>query len=148
MFVETSASKHGLGRMRKGLTARTLNNDVLPAFCKPIMVMSISVALNDGVSQRPPLVMFAQICFFIGMVSMSNGASGIEACVQGIKADIPEKAQQPVVDASEEVRHVDGRAVLMTGESWCCRRAQDGDGWVLEMGILDPCDVLRGPLSG
>jgi hypothetical protein len=37
--------KHSHVRIRKGLTARTLNNDVLPAFCSPIMVMSISVAL-------------------------------------------------------------------------------------------------------
>jgi hypothetical protein len=37
-------------RIRKGLTARTLNSDVLPAFCSPIMVMSISVALHSGES--------------------------------------------------------------------------------------------------
>jgi hypothetical protein len=28
------------------LTASTLNNDVFPAFCKPIIVMSISAALT------------------------------------------------------------------------------------------------------
>lgn len=33
-------------RNGKGLTARTRSNDVLPAFCSPIMVMSISVALH------------------------------------------------------------------------------------------------------
>jgi hypothetical protein len=38
----------GCFRIRKILTARTLNSEVLPAFCSPIMVMSISVAL-DGV---------------------------------------------------------------------------------------------------
>ena len=32
----------------KGLTARTRNSDVLPAFCSPIMVMSISVALHHA----------------------------------------------------------------------------------------------------
>jgi hypothetical protein len=30
------------------LTARTLNNEVLPAFCRPIIVISISVALLSG----------------------------------------------------------------------------------------------------
>jgi hypothetical protein len=33
-------------RIRKRLTARTLSSEVLPAFCSPIMVMSISVALH------------------------------------------------------------------------------------------------------
>jgi hypothetical protein len=41
----------GSVRIRKRLTARTLNSEVLPAFCNPIMVMSISVAL-DGVSRH------------------------------------------------------------------------------------------------
>lgn len=39
------------------LTANTLNNEVFPAFCRPIMVMSISVALfamgDGGVSSSP-----------------------------------------------------------------------------------------------
>jgi len=39
----------GSFRIRKILTARTLNSEVLPAFCNPIMVMSISVAL-DGIA--------------------------------------------------------------------------------------------------
>jgi len=29
------------------LTARTLSNDVFPAFCSPIIVISISVALRE-----------------------------------------------------------------------------------------------------
>jgi hypothetical protein len=33
-------------RIRMRLTARTLSSEVLPAFCSPIMVMSISVALH------------------------------------------------------------------------------------------------------
>jgi len=33
------------GVFGRGLTASTLNNDVFPAFCKPIIVMSISAAL-------------------------------------------------------------------------------------------------------
>lgn len=33
---------------QKTLTARTRRSEVLPAFCRPIMVMSISVALDSG----------------------------------------------------------------------------------------------------
>ena len=40
------------------LTARTLNSDVLPAFCRPIMVMSISVALQLDDGQHAPWIMF------------------------------------------------------------------------------------------
>ncbi|KAH9827528.1 hypothetical protein Tdes44962_MAKER02786 [Teratosphaeria destructans] len=36
----------------KKLTARTRNSEVLPAFWRPIMVMSISVALHDGDHQH------------------------------------------------------------------------------------------------
>jgi hypothetical protein len=35
---------------RSALTAKTRNNDVLPAFCRPSMVMSISVDLKVEVS--------------------------------------------------------------------------------------------------
>lgn len=34
----------------RGLTARTRNNEVLPAFWRPIMVISISVALDRTTS--------------------------------------------------------------------------------------------------
>jgi hypothetical protein len=34
------------------LTAKTRNNDVLPAFCSPIIVMSISVALHPAKGQK------------------------------------------------------------------------------------------------
>jgi hypothetical protein len=43
--------QHGCFPMRKTLTARTLSSDVLPAFCNPIMVMSISVALDSASNQ-------------------------------------------------------------------------------------------------
>ena len=41
---ESVHGTEGYGVMR---TAKTLNNDVLPAFCNPIMVISISVALKS-----------------------------------------------------------------------------------------------------
>lgn len=47
MLAEMSRMQRGHFPIRKTLTARTLNNDVLPAFCNPIMVMSISVALDE-----------------------------------------------------------------------------------------------------
>jgi hypothetical protein len=37
---------------RERLTAKTLNNDVFPAFCRPIIVISISVALYRNEEQR------------------------------------------------------------------------------------------------
>lgn len=44
--VSVSPQTKGNTSSRVGvLTARTLNRDVLPAFCNPIIVMSISVAL-------------------------------------------------------------------------------------------------------
>ena len=46
----------GTGRPLKGwkqeLTASTRNSEVLPAFCKPIIVTSISVALKAGKGRR------------------------------------------------------------------------------------------------
>ena len=42
-------------RIRKRLTAKTLKSEVLPAFCSPIMVMSISVALDSENHQHPSL---------------------------------------------------------------------------------------------
>jgi hypothetical protein len=49
----TAARMGGNGRER---TASTRSSDVFPAFCRPIMVMSISVALSR-VSQRLFVVM-------------------------------------------------------------------------------------------
>lgn len=44
--VEIPRRCTGIVPKRQTLTARTRNSEVLPAFCKPIMVMSISVALR------------------------------------------------------------------------------------------------------
>jgi hypothetical protein len=58
---------HGSCRIRKGLTARTLKSEVLPAFCKPIMVMSISVALDGVNHQHASLVVVGpDFAFFRG----------------------------------------------------------------------------------
>jgi hypothetical protein len=70
-------------RNRKGLTARTLKSEVLPAFCKPIMVMSISVALDVAGSQHSSLVIVAHDFAFswteLDTWEVSNGASGTQA---------------------------------------------------------------------
>jgi len=50
----------GSFRIRKILTARTLNSEVLPAFCNPIMVMSISVALDGIACQQERHVIVAR----------------------------------------------------------------------------------------
>ncbi len=43
-------SRKGAGVDFGTLTDKTLNSDVLPAFCRPTMVTSISVALTNNVS--------------------------------------------------------------------------------------------------
>jgi hypothetical protein len=55
----------GAFRIRKRLTARTLNSEVLPAFCNPIMVMSISVALNGVSGHQPTHVIVARDFAFL-----------------------------------------------------------------------------------
>lgn len=48
--VGQSAVMRAFGSRGKLLTARTRSNDVLPAFCSPTMVTSISVALVEMIS--------------------------------------------------------------------------------------------------
>ena len=48
---DRSSIAEGIAKCRRELTASTLNNDVLPAFCRPIIVTSISVDLWNP-SQR------------------------------------------------------------------------------------------------
>ena len=79
-------------RIRKRLTARTLKSEVLPAFCSPIMVMSISVALYSENHQHPSLFIVERGFAFSRNGSagdeVSNGASGTKAC-----ADNPRKGK-------------------------------------------------------
>jgi hypothetical protein len=79
-------AQQGHVRIRKGLTARTLNSDVLPAFCSPIMVISISVALHtqDGQlsARRVGMHDFAFFLDHIAEMEVSNGASGMNARTQ------------------------------------------------------------------
>jgi hypothetical protein len=62
--IDDDVDAGGSVRIRKRLTARTLSSEVLPAFCNPIMVMSISVALG-GVSghQAAHVIVGRDICF-------------------------------------------------------------------------------------
>jgi hypothetical protein len=46
--IQTARSSTRSFQNGKRLTASTRNSDVLPAFCSPIMVMSISVALHGA----------------------------------------------------------------------------------------------------
>jgi hypothetical protein len=105
----------GCFRIRKRLTARTLNSEVLPAFCNPIMVMSISVALYGVSGHQPGHVIVARDLAFswaqaeqLAEYQIAHQA-GIRAMafdmVRKGQVGIPEQAEQPVVDATEEVRH-------------------------------------------
>jgi hypothetical protein len=123
-----SLDNHGSARVRRkdsssaarslphqeGLTARTLNNDVLPAFCSPIMVMSISVALHDEGNQRPSrIIAICRFAFLVaqywwcGRYQLARQASrpAYSEMSRSRKFGIPEQAQQPVVDTTKEVRH-------------------------------------------
>jgi len=97
----------------KILTARTLNSDVLQAFCSPIMVMSISVALQRNDSQPPSGIISGRRVAAFGAEVGGNGqiskahqaswAGHVQA--QGKKADAPEQAKEPVIDTAEDARH-------------------------------------------
>ena len=72
----------------KELTARTRNNDVLPAFCKPIMVTSISVALetSNTCQQR-----FQNVCRVYGQASCRDYATKADlASESGGKSSVGE----------------------------------------------------------
>lgn len=61
-------------RNGKGLTARTRNSEVLPAFCSPIMVMSISVALLSEARQQSKSVLAGAFCFFVDRNVIMGGS--------------------------------------------------------------------------
>jgi hypothetical protein len=79
------------------LTARTLKRDVLPAFWRPIIVTSISVALKTRDMPRQE-------------VGMENS-----------KDNIPEQAEKPVIETFEEACH--GEVFGRLGTAGKCRRA-------------------------
>jgi hypothetical protein len=79
------------------LTARTLKRDVLPAFWRPIIVTSISVALNTR----------DMSCQEVGM--------------ENSKDNIPEQAEKPVIETFENAWHDEGFGRL--GTAGKCRRA-------------------------
>jgi hypothetical protein len=95
------------------LTARTLKSEVLPAFCSPIMVMSISVALHSASNQHPGLRIvessfaFCRIRILMGIYQMAHkaAAGAVGRGAKGEEASIPEQAQEPVINAAEDARH-------------------------------------------
>lgn len=74
---------HSHCRIRTRLTARTLKSDVLPAFCSPIIVISISVALDSDNNQHSSqLIGEHKVAFSwtgAGAEGAWKGASGTKA---------------------------------------------------------------------
>lgn len=95
----------GVGSVRYSgyLTAKTRSKDDLPAFCNPIIVTSISVALD---SQRQ---------------KSGREIDGVEhswfARSEGIYS--PELPEQPVVNSSEDTGHGEGMTAITLETTRC-----------------------------
>ena len=88
--------------MGQPLTARTRSNEVLPAFCKPTMVTSISVALAHVVSnrQQDSMTRFRPLVRDDGDTVVE-----VDAQVRTRRADLPERPEQPVIHLPKQSRH-------------------------------------------
>jgi len=98
--------------------ANTLSSDVLPAFWRPIMVMSISVALSRSRSASSNLSRTS--CGILGLrywkerpteaESTSDAGAWSNSATRGgqhiyRRRHIPEQAQQPIIQAPEDSHH-------------------------------------------
>jgi hypothetical protein len=90
------------------LTASTRNKDVFPAFCKPIMVMSSSVALLAGTQWLASFGLAYPMSPSNGSRSCAGGGwtMGARTWLQISPEDSPEQSQEPVIDGLEESCHV------------------------------------------
>ena len=103
--------------VKAGLTARTRNSDVFPAFCSPIMVMSISVALSA--SSNPSTSFEAQhdqAAFGHSSCRLSDetvitahGAHNKKTTVK----DLPKQPQKPVIHLFEYAGHVAKKSIAI-----------------------------------
>ncbi|KAF9696444.1 hypothetical protein EKO04_005225 [Ascochyta lentis] len=115
------------------------------------MVMSISVALHNEDSQNLFLVIIDMALHFIwselgasGQISEAHQASRLgHVQAQGKKADAPEEAKEPVIDAAEDARHGGSTGDGSGLESWSSTRedwrwAMNAGRWTLvrSVGIL------------
>lgn len=115
------------------LTARTLSSDVLPAFCSPIMVMSISVALRDTSKSWSAMHNIEPVSLHRGRVEARGderpsrlGGPKAGGHDDVMRANSPKQAQQPIVDASEksshgEVEGLEGQSFLLGEMVGSCR---------------------------
>lgn len=106
-----------VGRTR--LTARTLNSDVFPAFCSPIIVMSISVALQHIDGQHASLLVGTRLFSFLcwRMVTQVGGQIAHQAS----------KAHRMVRDGSGRTTEVSRRT--RTGAAASHRCVGTGSPW-------------------
>lgn len=93
------------------LTDNTLSRDVFPAFWRPIMVTSISVALSIPVSQG----LSTKGSATLGSAGDKTwtGSRVVRSEVFGFGKSLPESSEQPVVHLAKETSHCAER-------SWTC----------------------------
>lgn len=80
----------------KRLTANTRSNEVFPAFCNPMTVTSISVALYSALAVRQQTA------------SLLDGRMGFVAMEFGGQS-VPEQAKEPIVYTAKYSRHGESR---------------------------------------
>lgn len=92
------------------LTASTLSKDVLPAFCSPIMVISISVALRKRVNTRGYRIAIAAKPGKLNEIHFRAACPRPKATMLKARkrrkfvAFLPEQAQQPIIEPLENTR--------------------------------------------
>lgn len=101
-------SSHGFWDLTSFLTDNTLSREVFPAFWRPIMVTSISVALSDPVSQHLSTERTATM-------SCTSDNSLADGQMVGFGSwrcgeSLPEGSEQPVVHLAEEASHYAGQS--------------------------------------
>ena len=102
---------------RTGLTASTRNRDVFPAFCSPIMVMSISVALPIDIQLMDFRTRsFARTLWVLRWLCKPVREQHFQD--QGLDSMkyVPEQPQQPVIDTPEEAGH--GQSLTWRYSKW------------------------------
>lgn len=97
----------------RALTASTRKREVFPAFCKPIIVMSISVALCASRQWSTP----PETTIGVSPVPRLDGSLVTERVrSRYVQSDsiirgghVPKESQQPVIDGLEEACHYCGK---------------------------------------
>lgn len=102
--------------LRMTLTARTRKREVFPAFCKPIMVTSISVDLpkKSAISRRPK----AERARHRTATAMWSWQKRRYPSSSKQQEHIPEHSEQPIIDTFEKSSHTDTTVVDVAAAAW------------------------------